>query len=112
MALWWMRDGEPTDGWSRSFEPGPPFLVHPATPSSLYGVCILELADHLTAENPYRVCANETCGRLFSVQEGGSRYGGHRTDNLRFHTPACKAAQATREYRRREAAKRRRGKRR
>lgn len=103
LALWWIRNGEPTNGWQRDFKPGPPFLLHPATPSSLYGVCILELAEHLTANNPYRICANETCGRLFSVQEGRSRYGGHRTDNLKYHTPACKDAQAAREYRRRQS---------
>jgi hypothetical protein len=110
MALWWVRDDEPTDGWSYDFVPGPPFVLHPATPTNLYGVCILELAGHLTAGNPYRVCANETCGRLFSVQEGRSKYGAHRTDNLRFHHKNCKEAQTQREYRRREAAKRRKGK--
>lgn len=68
---------------------------------------MLELADHVLADDPYRICANETCGRLFSVQEGRSRYGGHRTDNLKYHTPACKDAQAAREYRRRKAAERR-----
>jgi hypothetical protein len=106
VAFWWVRDGKPTDGFVRNFEPGPPFLVHPATPSSLYGLCILELTDHLMADNPYRVCANETCGLLFSVQEGRSRHGGHRPDS-RFHSKDCNNAQAAREYRRRQKEARR-----
>jgi hypothetical protein len=110
IAIWWVRNGEPTEGWSEDFEPGPPFVLHPATPRDLYGVCILEVADHVTEDNPYRVCANETCNRLFSVQDGRSRYGAHRTDNLRFHTPSCKDAQTQRVYRRRQAAERRKGK--
>lgn len=64
MALWWVRSGQPTEGCTDDFEPGPPFMLHPATPRDLYGVCILEVADHVMEGNPYRVCANETCNRL------------------------------------------------
>lgn len=109
-TLWYIRDGQPTDGWEVGFHAGPPFVLHPAVPETLYGVCILELVDHvLAADRPYRICANEMCPgpRLFSVQEGRSRYGGHRTDKLKYHTPACKAAQESREYRRRQADKKR-----
>ena len=108
-TLSYIRDGQPADVWEPGFHAGPPFVLHPASPETLYGVCILELVDHvLDADSPYRICANETCRRLFSVQEGRSKFGGHRTDTLRYHTPACKAAQESREYRRRQAAKRRR----
>jgi hypothetical protein len=109
MALWYVRGAEPTDGWEPGFRAGPPFVLHPAIPESLYGLCILELVDHLLAQDrPYRICANETCGELFSVQEGHSTSGKHRTEKVKYHTRKCKDAQEQREWRRREAAKRRR----
>jgi hypothetical protein len=105
-TLWEVRGGKPTDRRERGFTPGPPFMLHPSVPESLYGVAILELVDHLlAADRPYRLCANETCGRLFSMQEGRSTSGSHRTDRVRYHSLACKAAQESREYRRRQAAK-------
>jgi hypothetical protein len=108
LSLAWVRSDELVTGRERGFRPGPPVAPVVSTPESLYGVCALELADHILAGHHYRICANETCGRLFSVQEGRSRYGGHRTDNLKYHHPTCKDAQAAREYRRRKAAERRR----
>lgn len=105
LSLAWVRNGETATGDERDFRPGLPVAAVVSEPATLYAVCGLELADHILAGDPWRVCANETCGRLFSVQEGRSRYGTHRTDNLKFHSPACKDAQAAREYRRREAAK-------
>lgn len=79
---------------SRGFRAGPPFMLHPAIPESLYGVCILELVDHLLAQDrPYRICANETCGELFSVQEGHPTSGRHRTEKVKYHTRNCKDAQ-------------------
>jgi hypothetical protein len=107
LRLAWVRHDEIVSDEDHGFRPGPPVAPVVSTPGTLYGLCALELADHVLAGVPYRICANETCGRLFSVQEGRSRYGGHRTDNLKYHTPACKDAQAAREYRRRKAAKRR-----
>lgn len=110
LTLFPVRDGEVTDWLTRGVRPGPPLVLHQASPENLYGVCILELVDHMLAtDRPYRICASETCGRLFSIQEGRSRFGGHRTDTLRYHTPACKAAQESREYRRRQATKKRGG---
>jgi hypothetical protein len=107
LGLGWVRHGEVVTDEDDGFLPGPPVVPVVSTPDTLYGVCALELADHVLAGEPYRRCANETCGRLFTVQEGRSRYGGHRTDNLKYHTPACKDAQAAREYRRRKAVERR-----
>jgi hypothetical protein len=104
LSLAWVRDEEIATGQERGFHPGPPVAPVLAAPATLYGVCGLELADHILADDPWRICANETCGRLFSVQEGRGRWY-HRTDNLKFHSPACKDAQAAREYRRRQSAK-------
>ena len=110
MTLWLLSDDAawPMGEWVSTYELDRTkgYIVHPAPPDSLYGVRILEVIEHITSDRPYRICTNETCGRLFSVQEGRSRYGGHRTENVKFHTPACKAAQAAREYRRRQAEKR------
>lgn len=106
LGLGWVRDSELVTGSERGFRPGPPFAPVVCTPDSLYGLIALELADHVLAGRHYRICANETCGRLFSVQEGRAQYRDrHRTDNLKYHTPACKDAQAAREYRRRKATK-------
>ena len=107
LGLSWVRDEEIAAGVGRSFRPGPPVAATIATPETLYGVCVLELADHILADHEYRICANETCGRMFSVQEGRSRFGGHRTDTVKYHTVACKDAQAARDYRRRQATKKR-----
>jgi hypothetical protein len=109
MVLWYIRGGQPTDGWDPGLRAGPPFMLHPATPDSLYGISILELVDHLLVRSrPYRICANEPCGKLFSMQEGHSPSGRHRTDKVKYHTSACKDAQEQREWRRRQVAKRRR----
>jgi hypothetical protein len=107
LGLAWVRHDEIVTDEDDGFRPGLPVVPVVSAPHTLYALCVLELADHVLAGDPYRICANETCGRLFSVQEGRSRYGGHRTDNLKYHTPACKDAQAARKYRRRKAAERR-----
>jgi hypothetical protein len=105
LSLGWVRDGEIVSDAKRGFVPGPPVAPVVTSPPTIYAVCGLELADHMLAGHHYRVCANESCGRLFSIQEGRSRYGGHRTDTVKFHTQSCKAAQSAREYRRRKAAR-------
>ena len=79
-------------------------------PRSLYVTCILEIAEALLAGRPYRVCANESCGRLFSIQEGRARYGGHRTDLVRYCSRGCGNAQAQRDLRRRRKDRISRGK--
>ncbi|SRR6266545_380732 len=72
-------------------------------PFSLYGACLLELAQHLLEGREYRNCANESCGRLFSMQEGRSSRGRHRTDAM-YCSRTCALAQAQREHRRRQAS--------
>jgi len=73
----------------------------------LYALCVLEILNSVLADRPYRPCANERCRRTFSIQERPqSRRGPHRTDLVRFCSPACAQAQAARDYRRRERQKR------
>jgi hypothetical protein len=75
-------------------------------PRSLYSLLCLEILNHITSGRPLLVCANERCGRIFSRQEGSSRYGGHRSDVVRYCSASCSQAQMQREYRRRLKARR------
>ncbi len=83
-----------------------PLLLESASvlrpPETLYARCCAELFNLIIANLPFRICANEFCGNPFTRQEGSSRYGGHRTDKLRYCSPSCAQAQAQREYRRRK----------
>jgi hypothetical protein len=83
-------------------------------PETLLSLCAVELFNHLVADRRLLYCRNETCGRLFTMQEGRAKYGIHRTDLVQYHSAACARAQAQREYRRRkgsQAASRKGGKR-
>jgi hypothetical protein len=73
---------------------------------SLYARCVLEILNSVLADRPYRRCANETCRRTFSIQEGPAPVKAHRTDLVRFCSPACARAQASRDYRRRKRQER------
>src|SRR5206468_9439578 len=71
--------------------------------TSLYNALALQLMNEMAASSTFRRCANETCGRLFVRQRGGSRYGQHRSDAM-YCTPECARMQAQRQYRRRKRA--------
>jgi hypothetical protein len=69
--------------------------------ASLYGRSVLELLNHTLADRRYRKCGNATCPRIFSRQDGGSRYGRYRND-AKFCSPRCARVQSMRESRRRK----------
>jgi hypothetical protein len=71
--------------------------------ANLYSALCLQLMNEMAASSTFRRCANETCGRLFVRQRGGSRYGQHRSDAM-YCTPECARMQAQRQYRRRKRA--------
>jgi hypothetical protein len=71
----------------------------------LYSAACVQVFNFMVGECDAQRCENETCGRTFVHQQGGSRFGQHRTKGLRYCQPACASAQAARQYRRRKAAR-------
>lgn len=88
------------------FSPGPVPGVRPTADGVVYARCCVELYNHIVEGADYRVCANETCGRLFVRQRGRSRHGFYRREGVRFHDASCARAQTQREYRRRKQRER------
>lgn len=77
---------------------------------NVYEVACLQLANHIAERASYRHCANETCGRLFVRQRGGSKianmrgqeHGQYHSTGVMYCTPQCARAQAARALRRRK----------
>ncbi len=76
---------------------GQPWLKH----LPLFSVCCAELFNHVLDSEPYRICANERCWRLFVRQEGRATKGTKRSSGVRFCSASCARAQAQRAYRQR-----------
>jgi hypothetical protein len=76
------------------------------TYTTLYGAAMLQIVNHLAANEQVRICANETCRRLFLRQLGRSIYGGHRKTGILYCSSDCARAQYQREKRRRDKAAR------
>jgi hypothetical protein len=71
----------------------------------LFSAACCQIYNFIVEEVPARRCENETCGRDFARQLGGTVYDQHRTKGpLRFCTPKCAHAEHQRQYRRRKAA--------
>lgn len=90
-------------------------LVPIGTPlPNVYEAACLQLANHIAERASYRRCANETCGRLFVRQRGGSRiaaehgeeHGQYHASGVMYCTPQCARAQVARASRRRRRATR------
>ena len=82
--------------------------------ANCFQAACLQLANHIAEHAVYQRCANETCGRLFVRQRGGSKLAeAHGAERGQYHgtgvlycTPQCARAQAARALRRRKAAER------
>jgi hypothetical protein len=74
-------------------------------PVDLYSAACLQVFGFMVEGHTARHCENATCGRTFVHQLGGARFHQHRSVGLRYCSPACARAQASREYRRRKAAR-------
>src|SRR5262249_43614320 len=77
----------------------------PGSSAPLYEVCAFELFNHIAANEMYRPCQNETCGRLFVRQWGRAEHGQSRQEGVMYCTASCARAQAQRSFRRRKQAK-------
>ena len=88
------------------FAPIPVPDLTPTANGMVYVRACAELFNHIVENAAYRVCANETCHRLFVRQRGRAKYGFHRLEGVRFHSTECARAQTQREYRRRKQAER------
>jgi hypothetical protein len=71
---------------------------------SLYSAACREVFNLVLEQPTARHCENATCGRVFVHQLGGAKFRQHRSTGLRFCTPECARAEASRQYRRRKAA--------
>jgi hypothetical protein len=78
-----------------------------ASPSvDLYSAACQQVFNLIVNNCDAQRCENETCGRTFVHQLGGSQFGQHRSKGLRFCTPECARAETQRQYRRRRKAAR------
>jgi hypothetical protein len=64
---------------------------------NLHTLCCLEIFNHVAGGAVFARCANESCGRLFVLDERARRRG------MRYCSRPCARAQAQREFRRRRA---------
>ena len=71
--------------------------AEPVFDLNLHTLCCLELFNHVAGGDVFARCANESCGRLFVLDERARRRG------MRYCSRSCARAQAQREFRRRRA---------
>jgi hypothetical protein len=75
-------------------------------PIGLYSALCLQLLNMLTEGLPPHECANENCRHAFIRQQGRAEAGQYRTAGVEYCSMKCARAQASRNHRRRKAAKR------
>lgn len=92
----------------RTSDDRPVHAARAAAPT-LFWLCALELYNHIAESARYKICENQNCGRLYVRQQGRARFGQHRMTATKYCSAECARAQAQRDYRARERAKRAEG---
>jgi hypothetical protein len=72
------------------------------THARLENVLVLQMYRHIAAEDSYKPCENENCGRLFVHQIGRSKYGQNRRSGVKYCSSNCASAKGERERRRKK----------
>jgi hypothetical protein len=85
-------------------QPRLPGFVHGLPRVGLYSAACRQIFNFAVEQQTARRCENATCGRVFVHQLGGAKFRQHRSTGLRYCTPECARAEASRQYRRRKAA--------
>jgi hypothetical protein len=57
---------------------------------------MLQIANDIADQTPWKVCENETCGRLFGRQQGRDAYGQNRMVGVRYCSKLCAHMQTQR----------------
>jgi hypothetical protein len=82
----------------------PGYRVLRITDASPWQIAMACLWNDMLAGESYRICQNETCGRVFQHQLGRATQAQHRSTGVRYCSATCARAQANRAYRRRRQA--------
>jgi hypothetical protein len=69
---------------------------------NVYQAACLQLVNDIAERVPYRRCANERCGKLFTRQRDRGESDRYRSKGVRYCSSACARAQAQRAVRRRK----------
>jgi hypothetical protein len=83
----------------------PGYRVRAIEDATLWQLAMASLWNDLVRREPYRVCANTTCGHLFQHQLGRAIHAQHRNTGLKYCSAECARAQAQRDYRARKRTK-------
>lgn len=83
----------------------PGYRVLAIEDATLWQLAMASLWNDLVRGEPYRVCANTTCGCLFQHQLGRAIHAQHRSAGLKYCSAECARAQAQRDYRARKRTK-------
>ena len=67
-----------------------------------YEALTLQLFNDVATNTPYRRCANEPCGKLFSPVPMSAKYGSRKFHGEKYCSVQCARAQSQRDYRRRQ----------
>ncbi|MET9516423.1 hypothetical protein [Streptomyces sp. NPDC002994] len=71
--------------------------------ATLFGASCIQLYNHIQEGARYKVCMNESCGRIFVRQQGRAAKDQRKSEGVKYCSSKCARAQAQRELRRRRS---------